>query len=144
MPAATSKTKSPAKKGQKPIAARKRAAQGVSLAGALAEAAWAEADKALAQALADFDEVEGAADENARADALEMLAQSLSRAARKRGLTRIAVLGEREPYDAKRHDLVVKFAKMPKTVRIQARGVARGGVTLVKPRVGPVRRKRRP
>lgn len=72
----------------KKSAARKRAAQGVSLTDALAEAAWSEADLALAQALADFDEAQTADGKKARKDALERLGQALSRAARKRGLTR--------------------------------------------------------
>ncbi len=140
MPAGKAKRpKGPPKKS----AARKRAAQGVSLIGALAEAAWSEADAALAQALADLDEVQGADDVEAREDALVRLAQSLARAARKRGLTRIGELNAREPYDAARHALNAPVAKTPKSVRIQARGVARGGDVLEKPRVAPVERKRR-
>jgi hypothetical protein len=140
MPAGKAKrSKGPPKKS----AARKRAAQGVSLASALAEAAWSEADAALAQALADLDEAQGAEDEAARGDALLRLAQSLSRAARKRGLTRIGELDAQEAYDATRHALNAAVAKPPKKVRIQARGVARGGEVLEKPRVAPVERKRR-
>jgi hypothetical protein len=142
MPAGKSKTKRP--KGQpKASAARQRAARGVSLSGALAEAAWSEADAALAQALVDFDESQSAEDEAARDDALARLAQSLSRAARKRGLARIGELDTQEPYDANRHDLNAVVAKAPKKVRIQARGVSRGGDVLEKPRVAPVERKRR-
>jgi hypothetical protein len=125
-------------------ARKKRAATGVSLAGALAEAAWREADEALASALADLDEVETSADEVARAEALVLLSQSLSRAARKRGLARIGALGGRELYDPQRHDLNVVVAKKPKSVHILARGVARGTQVLVKPRVEPVGRKKRP
>jgi hypothetical protein len=113
------------------------------MAGALAEAAWAEADAALAQALADLDEMTSATSEAAREDMLAMLAQSLSRAARKRGLTRVGTVGDRESYDPKRHDLVDSGAKMPKTVRIRARGVARGADVLVKPRAGPLGRRKR-
>ncbi len=128
-----------AKKG----AARKRAASGLSLSTALAEAAWAEADKALAQALADLDEARTATETAARDGALALLEQSLARAARKRGLTRIGAIGAHESYDAMRHDLVAPVAKAPKTVRIEARGVARGAEILAKPRVGPVGRKKR-
>ncbi|QGZ94067.1 hypothetical protein [Terricaulis silvestris] len=140
MPAAKkSKTKRIKRAAPKQDAARKRA---TAMATALAEAAWAEADVALAEALADLDELISA-DSAQRADALAVLAQSLSRAARKRGLTRIGALDAREPYDAAVHDLRQIVAKKPKTVRIQARGVARGGQVLVKPRVGAIRAKAR-
>jgi hypothetical protein len=109
----------------------------------LAQAAWAEADAALAAALADLDEAAGARGA-AREEAMAMLTQSLARAARKRGLSRIGALGAAEPFDPARHDLTCAVAKLPETVRIEARGVARGEVLLVKPRVGPVRRKKRP
>jgi len=144
MPAATRSPKRPSKPAApKKSAARKRAAPGVSLAGALAEAAWTEADQALAQALADLDELETAPDEATRTELLAMLSQSLTRAARKRGLSRIGALGEREPFDPKRHELLASMKKPPKVVRIQARGVARGGEVLVKPRAGPLRRKKK-
>jgi hypothetical protein len=138
MPAAkkTTRAKAKAKKG----AARKRAAPKASLVAALAEAAWADTDLSLAQALADLDEAliaEGAE----RDAALDMLSQSLARAARRRGMTRIGELGVREAYDPRRHDLAAPVAKKSKTVRIHARGVARGQEILVKPRVGPLRRK---
>jgi hypothetical protein len=131
--------KTKAKKG----AARQRAAQGVSLTDALAEAAWAEADAALAQALADFDEAETAENKSARKDALARLGQALSRAARKRGLSRIGELEDVAEFDADAHDLNAAVAKTPKSVLIQARGVARGGEVLIKPRVAPVERKKR-
>ncbi len=139
MPAA-SKTKRPRKAAKKKSA---RAAPGISLASALAEAAWAEADAALAQALADLDELANAPTEAARAEVMVLLTQSLSRAARKRGLSRIGALGGRESYRPNRHDLIDSSAKKPRMVRIQARGVARGAEILVKPRVGPVGRKKR-
>lgn len=131
--------KSKAKKS----AARQRAAQGVSLTDALAEAAWSEADLALAQALADFDEAETADGKTARKDALERLGQALSRAARKRGLSRVGELDADVEFDAGAHELNAPVAKTPKSVRIQARGVARGGEVLIKPRVAPVERKKR-
>lgn len=135
---ATAKKKAKRSKGStKPSAARKRAAPSVSLSSALAEAAWAEADLALAEALADLDEAETAANEADRADALSMLSQSLSRASRKRGLTRIGALGEQADFNASAHDLAAEGAKKPKKVRIAARGVARGGEVLVRARVRP-------
>ncbi|MFN3464828.1 MAG: hypothetical protein ACK4X1_12210 [Terricaulis sp.] len=109
----------------------------------MAEAAWSEADLALAQALADFDEVESAKRKGARRDALERLGQALSRAARKRGLGRIGEIDERATFDPDRHDLNQAVAKTPKSVRIQARGVARGGEILIKPRVAPAEKKKR-
>lgn len=127
----------------KKSAARQRAAQGVSLTDALAEAAWAEADVALAQALADFDEAETAESKSARKDARERLGQALSRAARKRGLNRTGELEEVVEFDADAHDLNAAVAKTPKSVLIQARGVTRGGEVLIKPRVAPVKRKKR-
>ncbi|HYD88956.1 MAG TPA: hypothetical protein VEA80_15885 [Vitreimonas sp.] len=141
MPAAAKpRPKTPARGPSKKGAARKRAAPAVSLAGALAEAAWSEADAALAQALADLDEAQGAQDDTAREDALDRLAQSLARAARKRGLTRLGQLGAREAYDPKRHELTDAGARAPKTVRVEARGVARGGEVLAKTRAGRLRK----
>jgi hypothetical protein len=142
MAAAKSTSRRP-KGPPKKSAARKRAALGVSLTAALAEAAWSEADAALAQALAEFDEAKTAEGKGAREDALARLGLSLARAGRKRGLARIGELEAREPYDPDRHDLNAPVAKAPKTVCIQARGVARGGDVLERPRVVPVDRKRR-
>ncbi|MBC7767581.1 MAG: hypothetical protein H7124_02210 [Phycisphaerales bacterium] len=145
MPAAAKpKAKPPARGASKKGAARKRAAPAASLAGALAEAAWAEADLALAEALAYLDEAQGAGDQAAYADVLELVAQSLSRAARKRGLARLGKLGAREAYDANLHDLNGAGSRPPKTVRVEARGVARGGDVLVKTRVGRLGAPKRP
>lgn len=142
MPAAKkTKTKRTKRAAPKQGAARKRAESG-AMAAALAEAAWMEADAALAEALADLDELISA-DAAHRADALAVLAQSMARAARKRGLTRIGALDAKESYDPALHDLRQLVAKKPKTVRIQARGVARGEQVLVKPRVGAARAKAR-
>jgi len=126
----------------KKSAARQRAAQGV-LTDALAEAAWSEADVALAQALADFDEAGTAEKKSARKDAMERLGQALSRAARKRGLSRVGELEDRVAFDEEAHDLNASVAKTPKSVRIQARGVTRGGEVLIKPRVAPAEKKKR-
>lgn len=139
---ATAKSKTTSKRGA-PKASRAAASKAGDLTGALAQAAWADADAALAAALADLDEAANAQGQ-AREEAMTMLAQSLARAARKRGLSRIGVLGAAEAFDPCRHDLTGPVAKPPKTVRIEARGVARGGDVLVKPRAGPMRRKKRP
>lgn len=143
MPAGEGKSKRPKLGTAKKGAARKRAAHRVSLTDALAEAAWGEADAALAQALADFDEAETAESKKARKDAFSRLGQSLARAGRKRGLSRTGDLYSRVDFDADEHDLNASVAKTPKTVRIQARGVARGGEVLAKLRVAPVERKKR-
>lgn len=74
-----------AKKTKPQSAARKRAAQ-AHLADALAGAAWAEADAALAQALAEFATLSSAKTAAERKDAMFLLGQALQRAARKRGL----------------------------------------------------------
>ena len=121
---------------------KKRAAPQAGLNDALAEAAWAEADAALAEALACCDEAAGADSEEAREAAWTLLDQALSRAARKRGLSRIGKLGAREAYDSKRHDVIEPVTRMPKTVRVMARGVVRGRDVLVKTRVGAVRKQR--
>lgn len=143
MSAGDKKSKRPKSGAAKKSAARQRAAQGVSLTDALAEAAWGEADAALAQALADFDEAETAKGKSARKDALERLGQALSRAARKRGLSRIGELDDRVAFDADAYEINAAVAKTPKSVRIQARGVARGDEVLIKPRVAPVEKKKR-
>lgn len=136
MPAVKAKPGRPKKS-----AAPKRAAPRTSLSDALGQAAWVEADLALAEALALCDEVvSGAMNDEHNAALLDLLSQSLARAARKRGLTRLGVLGAKEALDRKRHDFTNPPKRTPKTVRIVARGVARAGETLVKTRVGPVRR----
>lgn len=145
MAAAKAKTSRARRASGSKAGAGKGAPPETSLADALGEAAWAEADAALAQALVDLDEAAAAVSEAAGAEALALVAQSLSRAARKRGLTRVGALGAVEPYDPQRHDLNSPVAPPAKTVRIVARGVARGDQLLAKPRVGPVRgKKKRP
>jgi hypothetical protein len=123
-------------------AARKRAARPDKLSAPLAEAAWTEADAALAEALAELEAFENAKGRAARADALALLGQALSRAARKRGLSRFGKVGAREPFDQRRHALALPAARPPKTVRIVAQGIARGGEVLVKARAVGVRAKR--
>jgi hypothetical protein len=150
MAAAKTKTKRSKKDAKtKTGAARKRAASGVSMVDALAEAAWAEADLALAEALAELDLLTSASRKKDRAAARDLLAQSLSRAARKRGLARIGALGATETYDPVRHETHGAVVKKSKKVLIQARGVARGDEVLVRPRVDlaqrkKVRKKKRP
>lgn len=146
MPAKKKATKRPKPKKatrapSKRSAAPKSAAP--SLSDALAEAAWEEADRALAEALVECDALLAAATKKQRDNALALLAQALSRAARKRGLSRINELGAAEKYDPQRHELAGPVAKMPRNVRIAARGVARGMDVLAKSRAAPVVRKAR-
>ena len=75
-----------AKKTKPRSAARKRAAQ-ARLADALAGAAWAEADAALADALREFEMLAAAKTAAQRKDAMFLLRQALQRAARRRGLS---------------------------------------------------------
>ena len=110
---------------------------------ALAEASWREADRALAQAIADFDELEAASNAAKRAAAAALLGQSLARAARRRGLARFGPIGAVEPYDARRHELVRKPVRPPSAVRIVAQGIARAGLVLVKARATPARAARK-
>ena len=138
--AAASKQKRGKSRAKKAVRASTKLAPMGRLPTALAEAAWAEADNALARALADFDELDAARGKKQRRAALALLGQSLAQAARKRGLSRIGDLGKREPFDPKRHDLVAPGT--PKFVRIRARGVARGPVVLVNPRASAARRKK--
>ena len=126
-------------------AAPKGAAQAVSLDNALGDAAWAEADRALAQAMAEFEEVEAANTQVRRAEALMLLRQALARAARVRGFSRLgAEPGESEPYDPARHELISVPAKPPAEVIIIAQGVARGAEILVKARARAVRKRPAP
>lgn len=134
MPAVKSKPGRPKK------SAAPRRAPRVSLADALAQASWRDADAALAEALALCDEAVSGAIDEAQADLLDLLSQSLARAGRKRGFTRLGILGAKDVFDPKRHDFTNPPKRAPNTVRIVARGVARAGETLVKTRVGPVRR----
>jgi hypothetical protein len=117
-------------------AARKRAAPLRDLTRQRAEAAWADADAALAEALAEF-----AAWEAGEADAAAFVGQALRRAARKRGLTPLSAAGALEPYDAALHVLVKSASRPPARVKIKSPGVMRGGEVLAKARVTPVRRR---
>jgi hypothetical protein len=117
-------------------AAPKRAAPLRSLTGQLAEAAWIEADIALAEALSEFE-----AWQAGDVDAAAFLGQALRRAARKRGLTLLGEPGSVEAYDTKRHALVKSPSRTPARVRIKSSGVLRGGEILAKARAAPLRRR---
>jgi hypothetical protein len=122
--------------------APKRRRRSAKLDAALAEAAWVEADAALADALVEFDLLGLAADRRARTDAMELLGQALSRASRRRGLTRIGRMDALEPFDAARHEPAGPMARAPKRVRVLIPGVARGMDILARARVTGVRAKR--
>lgn len=111
------------------------------LMGALAEAAWSEADRALAAAISELAHLERALSglRDGRADALGaaeeaalLLNQALAGAARKRGFARFGAVGEVVRYDARRHELSAAGARAPAYVRIDAPGLARGTDILVK------------
>ncbi|MFT3729320.1 MAG: hypothetical protein QM759_15965 [Terricaulis sp.] len=117
-------------------AVRKRAASSRDLTRQLAEAAWAEADAALADALTEF-----GAWQAGDADAAEFVGQALRRAARKRGLSPLGEAGSVEAYDSSRHALGKLGSRPPARVKIKSPGVLRGGEVLAKARVTSVRRK---
>lgn len=111
------------------------------LANALGEAAWAEADLALAVALAEFDDAESAlavGDARRVEDAVVMGLQSLNRVARKRGVMRFGEVGEAVAFNAARHELD-GAGPPPKQVIVTRAGLERAGVVLVKARVAPAR-----
>jgi hypothetical protein len=110
---------------------------------ALAEAAWTEADGALAEALVECDRATAAGNDEARVEALSLLRLALARAARRRGLSRIGKVGAVDDYDAGRHELAVSGRRAPKRVRILDEGVARGREVLIKARVAAARAKRK-
>jgi hypothetical protein len=76
------------KKTKRPAGATRKRTEQARLVDALAGAAWAEADAALADALAEFEVLSAAKTAAARKDAMFLLGQALKRAARKRGLGR--------------------------------------------------------
>jgi len=108
------------------------------MASALATAAWAEADAALGEALAEF-EVWQAGD----TDAAAFVGQALRRLARKRGLAVIGAIRAVEPYDGGRHSLIKSVTRLPKSVRIVSPAIERAGEVLVKARVTPSRQRKR-
>lgn len=68
-----------------------------------------------------------------------LVEQSLSRAARQRGLARLGEIGETTPFDPLAHELIAPSKKPPATVHVVAPGVSRGEKILLKARVKPVR-----
>jgi hypothetical protein len=124
----------------RPRATRKRAAPPVD---ALAQAAWMEADAALAEALVECGRAIQASASEAREEALELLSQALARAARRRGLSRVGKSGAFEAFDPDRHELPASAKPAPKRVRVVVEGVARGGEVLIRARAAPVGAKRR-
>jgi hypothetical protein len=110
---------------------------------ALAEAAWTEADAALAEALIECDRASSAKTGDARDEALSLLRLALARAARRRGLSRIGEAGGLEDFDAERHEFSPRPTRAPKQVRILDEGVARGREVLIRARVAAARAKRK-
>lgn len=131
---AAAKKKSVRRTGKSAGVGKTTAAAESPLTSALAQASWIEADAALAEALVDLDDLEQAAPAR-RAELLDLIRQALSRAARKRGLTRFGAVGASETFDPERHDLTSAGARAPKSVEVVARGVARAGEVLAKARV---------
>lgn len=119
--------------------ARTRRPQMAGLANTLAEASWTQADRALAQALADFSELGSCQTPAKRKALIALIDQSLRRAARQRGLSRIGAEGDIAAFDAERHEFSGKGPRAPKEVRILIPGVARSGMVLVKARVATAR-----
>jgi hypothetical protein len=110
---------------------------------ALAEAAWTEADGALAEALVECDRANAAENDEDRDEALDLLRLALARAARRRGLSRIGKASAVDDFDASRHELAASVRRAPKRVRIVDEGVARGREVLIKARVTAARAKRK-
>jgi hypothetical protein len=134
----------PPAKGPPSKRAAKRAAKRVAPpVDALAEAAWTEADGALAEALVEADRAISADRDDARDEALSLLRLALSRAARRRGLSRIGKAGALDDFDPGRHELAASARGAPKRVRIVDEGVARGREVLIKARVTVARAKRK-
>lgn len=135
----------PAKRLPSPRRATKRAAAkgAIPPVDALAQAAWLEADGALAEALVECDRALGADNEDARAVALELLSIALKRAARRRGLGRVGKRGASEDFDKAKHELTAAANRAPKRVRVLVEGVSRGREVLIKARVAPARTKRK-
>jgi hypothetical protein len=126
---------------KKPKARQKRAA--FDLVGALGEAGWAEADRALAVALAESAALETAIAKLSRSkgpaaiqrtqDAFALLTQALDTVSRKRGVARFGEVGAVERYDPERHEIAVA-ARKSAPVKLVAPGVLKGGEVLVKAR----------
>lgn len=112
---------------------------------ALGEAAWAEADLALAAALAESEDLQAAlsaGDERAAEDALAMLTQSLNRIARKRSISRFGEPGAQVPFDIRRHEIDVAGPAAKQVIVVRS-GLERAGVVLVKAQVRRARAARK-
>jgi hypothetical protein len=134
----------PLAKRPRPKRPSKRAStRAAPLVDALALAAWAQADAALAEALLECDRAVHAKSEADRAVALGLVSQALGRAARRRGLSRLGKSGALEDFDPARHELTAPAKRAPKRVRIVEEGVTRGGEVVVKARAEPARAKRK-
>ena len=107
------------------------------LADALANASWADADEALAEALVEFAELKRVL--GAAPDALAMAAQALARAARRRGLALVGDGGAIVAFDAIAHECNRSSDAAPR-VRIVREGVMRGREVLIRALVAPARK----
>lgn len=126
---------------KKPKARQKGAA--FDLVGALGEAGWAEADRALASALAESAALETAIAKLSRSksaaaiqrteDAFALLTQALDTVSRKRGVARFGEIGAVEKFDPERHE-IAGTARKSARVKLLAPGVLKGGDVLVKAR----------
>jgi hypothetical protein len=131
----------PAKRPSPKRPAKRATKRAGPLVDALAEAAWTEADAALAEALVECDRANAADNDEARDEALSLLRLALARAARRRGLSRIGKAGAVVDFDAGRHELAVSAKRAPKRARIVDEGVSRGREVLIKARVTAARAK---
>jgi hypothetical protein len=111
------------------------------LASALADASWAEADEALAEALVEFTELRRVlSGERGKktSEALDMTAQALARAARRRGLSVFGEVGSDIAFDARLHELSGSAAAA--RVRIVREGVMRGREVVIRAVAARVRK----
>ena len=141
---AAARKNTPARGGAKaPTAARQVVAHEARLANALANASWAEADEALAEALVEFAELKRALKQEP--ETLAMAAQALARAARRRGLGLFGDVGANVAFDANAHELNPS-SDAARRVRIVREGVMRGRDVLIRALVAPAHKlaKRRP
>jgi len=129
---AAAKKNTPAR-GAKGVAA----ARDAGLVNALADASWAEADEALAEALIEFAELKRALSEDH--DALGMASQALTRAARRRGLALFGDVGAIVAFDPAAHELKGSSVAAAR-VRIIREGVMRGRDVLISAVVAPARK----
>ena len=126
-------------------------AEQATLNDALAEASWAQADQALAEAIVEFDhleqalaacEISGKASARTKS-ALTQTRLALAQAGRRRGLTRLGEPGAITTFDADRHSLARPFAKAPSQVEIVTAGITRGADMLIPALVKPARAPRK-